>query len=684
MLSKTPMIFRLVISLFLLCSASSAAIVRIEVRERTPVLGGQPFGNAGAYECIKGRVHFEIDPKLAPNRIISDIDLGPKNKRGRVAFSSDFYLLAPVDASKSNGSLLFEVSNRGGKGMLGMFNLAAGSRDPKSEAEFGDGFLFQHGFTLAWLGWQFDVPEEPDLMRVYAPVARQGRNPIRGLMRAEYIPEQRTRSFSLGDRTMIPYPVANPNDPALQLTVRDRRDGLRQTVPREAWRFGRDDEGKPVPDRGKVFMAAGFEPGRIYELVYTAQDPVLVGLGPAGVRDFVSFFKHGGLGGRDAATPFKGSPRRFSQALGFGVSQSGRFLRTFLYYGFNQDEQNRRVFDGVMVHVAGAGRGSFNHRFAQASRDGHPFMNCFYPTDIFPFTDLEQSDPETNLSGSILSRAMKDNVTPKIFYTNSSYEYYGRAASLIHTALDGTQDAPLAKETRIYLLAGSQHGPAAFPPSPQRAQQMANPNNFRWSMRALLLALNRWVAAGKEPPPSQYPRLADRSLTPLTGLKLPRTPGVRLPERIQTAYRLDFGPAFRSQGIVSLEPPKVGSPFPTLVPQVDSDGNETAGIRLPEIQVPLATYAGWNLRAPELGAADELLSMVGSFIPFARTQAERLKVHDPRPSIEERYPNRREYLERVKAAAQRLAREGYLLESDIPNIVEGAGGKWDHLHVPQP
>jgi Alpha/beta hydrolase domain len=306
-------------------------------------------------------------------------------------------------------------------------------------------------------------------------------------------------------------------------------------------------------------------------------------------------------------------------------------------------------------------------------------MNCFYPTDIFPFTDLEQSDPETKLSDGILNRTTKENVTPKVFYTNSSYEYYGRAASLIHTTLDGTQDASLAKDTRIYLLAGGQHGPAAFPPSQQKAQQMANPNNFRWSLRALLLALNRWVADGKEPPPSRYPQLADQSLTPLTDLKFPKIPGVRLPERIQTAYRLDFGPSFRSQGIVSLEPPKVGKPFPTLVPQVDSDGNETAGIRLPEIQVPLATYAGWNLRAPELGAVDELLSMVGSFIPFARTKAERLKLRDPRASIEERYQNRQEYLERVKVAAQGLVREGYLLEADIGSIVTGAGDKWDYL-----
>ena len=279
---------------------------------------------------------------------------------------------------------------------------------------------------------------------------------------------------------------------------------------------------------------------------------------------------------------------------------------------------------------------------------------------------------------------MQENVTPKVFYTNSSYEYYGRAASLIHTTLDGTQDASLAKDTRIYLLAGGQHGPAPFPPSRQRTQQMANPNDFRWSMRALLLALNRWVADGKEPPPSRYPRLADRNLTLLSGLEFPKLPGVRLPERIQTAYRLDFGPSFRSQGIVSLEPPKVGNPFPTLVPQVDSDGNEIAGIRLPEIQVPLATYTGWNLRAPELGAADELLQHGRFFHPVCPHQGRAPEAGRSTSFHRRALLEPAGILEKVKAAAHRLAREGYLLESDIPSIVARAGSKWDYLLEPRP
>lgn len=243
---------------------------------------------------------------------------------------------------------------------------------------------------------------------------------------------------------------------------------------------------------------------------------------------------------------------------------------------------------------------------------------------------------------------------------------------------------PLRDDTRIYLFAGAQHGPAPFPPSQQRAQQLANPNDFRWSMRALLLAMNAWLAAGKEPPPSRYPRIAIQTLVPLEALKFPRLPGVSLPQRIQTAYRVNFGAEFASKGIVSIEPPQVGTPFVTLVPQANEDGNETSGIRLPDIQIPLATFTGWNLRAPELGAPEELLSMVGSFIPFARTKAERLQKKDPRRSIEERYRGREQYLQRISAAALQLSSEGYLLEADIPRIVATAAARWDYVSAATP
>jgi hypothetical protein len=335
------------------------------------------------------------------------------------------------------------------------------------------------------------------------------------------------------------------------------------------------------------------------------------------------------------------------------------------------------VFDGVMSHVAGAGRGSFNIRFGQPSRDGHPFLNLFYPTDIFPFTDVGQTDPETGLSDGLLVKAEQAHVTPKVFYTNSAYEYWGRAASLIHTTVDGKQDAAIPANTRIYFFTGGQHGPAAFPPVRGATQNLPNPNPFTWSMRALLVAMDNWVAKNVEPPPSQYPKIADGKLVAVSALQFPKIPGVAVPMRPQKAYRVDYGPEFRTLGIVSIEPPKVGKPFPTLLPQVDVDGNETSGIRMPDIQAPLGTFAGWNLRSREIGAPDELFSMVGSYIPFARTKLEREKSNDPRPSVEERYTSRADYLKRVELSAKNLVAGGYLLEQDVPKLVERSAAEWD-------
>jgi hypothetical protein len=423
-------------------------------------------------------------------------------------------------------------------------------------------------------------------------------------------------------------------------------------------------------------MPAGFEPGKIYEVVYTAQDPVLVGLGPTAVRDLIAFLKYGGAG----ATALGDSKDNIQRAYGFGISQSGRFLRTFVHDGFNRDEQDRRVFDGVLCHVSGAALGSFNFRFAQPSRDAHPFYNTFYPTDIFPFTDLEQTDPETGLTDGILARAMKDRVAPKIFYTDTSYEYWGRSASLIHMNIDGQKDAALPDTTRMYFLTGGQHGPASFPPPKNHAQNITNPNDYRWAMRALLVAMDRWVRDGAEPPASLYPRIAQDTLVPLGAVQFPKIPGVSLPVHIQKAYRVDYGPEFRTQRIVTVEPPKVGKAFPILLPQVDGDGNETSGLRMPEVQVPLATYTGWNLRSPEIGAPEEMFSMQGSFIPFFRTKAERDLRRDPRPSFEERYSGRAQYIEKIEAAARGLAAHGYLLEADIPDIVEHSATEWDYLN----
>jgi hypothetical protein len=662
-------IFTAILLVWVTSSPAAAELVRIDVHSRADVAAGKSFGATGPYEKLAGRMYFEIDPSNDANKIITDIDKAPTNARGRVEFSADFFLMKPKQIARGNGTLLYEVSNRGGKGMLGFYNHARGSLNPTSDEEMGDGFLMRHGFTLLWVGWQFDPPGREGLVRVYPPMATDNGKPIMGVVRSEVIVARVAFDASLADRDHIAYQVADPDDVANTLSVRDSVEGARRFIPKSEWKFARLSNGTPVPDRTRVYLAAGFQPAKIYEVVYKAQNPPVAGAGPAAVRDAISHLKYASV---DALSIPAGSIQR---AIAFGVSQSGRFLRTYLYYGFNEDERRRKVFDGVMAHVAGAGRGSFNLRFAQPSRDGHPFLNKFYPTDIFPFTDIAQTDPQTGEKDGLLLR-VKPDFMPKIFYTNSSYEYWGRAASLIHTAIDGRTDAPLGDNTRIYMFAGGQHGPAAFPPRRSIGQQLNNPNDYRWSMRALLLAMHRWVGDGAAPPPGRYPRIGDKTLVPLEALGFPPVPGVPKPAEPHKAYRVFYGLDFASKGIISVDPPEANGSYPILVPQVDSDGNELAGVKMPEVAVPLATYTGWNLFNAESGPTSVLSSMQGSYIPLTRTRADRERAKDPRPSIEERYQSREQYLARVSAAARELAQQGYLLEEDISTLVERASNHW--------
>jgi hypothetical protein len=663
---------RVLAAILLVCLTSwtaAAEVVRIEVLSRADVAGGKAFDTAGPYERLAGRIYYEVDPSSDANKIITDIGHAPKNARGRVEFSADFFLLKPKQIAAGNGTLLYEVSNRGGKGMLAFFNQAAGSLNPTTDQEMGDGFLMRQGFTLLWVGWQFDVAQREGLVRVYPPVATDNGQPIVGIVRSEVIVARAAFDASLADRDHLAYAVANPDDPANSLSVRDTIEGPRRFIPRSEWKFARLSDGAVVPDRTRVYLAGGFQPSKIYEVVYKSQNPPVVGTGPAAVRDAVAHLKYASA---DELSIPAGSLQR---AVAFGISQSGRFLRTYLYYGFNEDERRRKVFDGVMAHVAGAGRGSFNLRFAQPSRDGHPFLNKFYPTDIFPFTDTAQTDPQTGEKDGLLLR-VKAASMPKIFYTNSSYEYWGRAASLIHTTIDGRSDVAPADNTRIYMFAGGQHGPAAFPPRRSIGQQLNNPNDYRWSMRALLLAMNRWVKDESAPPASRYPRIDARTLVPLESLAFPALPGIGKATEPHKAYRVFYGLDFASKGIISVDPPEANGSYAILVPQVDADGNELAGVKMPEIAVPLATYTGWNLFNAESGPASLLSSMQGSYIPLARTRADRERANDPRPSIEERYQSREQYLARVSAASKELVHQGYLLEPDIARIVERADAHW--------
>jgi hypothetical protein len=643
--------------LFVLAPQANARVVKLRVERREAMLNGKSFGAVGPYEKLVGKVEFALDPAAPANAAIVDLSLAPRNARGEVEFTADFYLLKPVDASRGNGRLLYEVGNRGGKGLLHTFQKAKGSPDPTTAAEFGDGLLMTQGYALLWMGWQWDVPE--GMMRMDMPIASDHGQPITGLVRANFIPNAKSDTGPLADRGHRAYAVDSPLSPENVLTVRDRPLDAPHQIPRDKWRFVSDSN---------VSLEGGFELGRIYDVVYRARDPRVVGCGLAGTRDLISFLKTE----QSDANPLRG----IRVAYGWGVSQSGRFLRHFLYEGFNEDEQGSRVFDGVIDEVGGAGRGSFNHRFAQASRDAEQFFNIFYPVDMFPFTDGEETDPVTGQTDALLAKAEARHVSPKIFHILSNSEYFNRAGSLIHTDPAGQRDIEPPANTRIYAIASGPHFVGPWPPAPVGGTAAPLSVLDRTPIvRALLRDLDEWVTDGIAPPASRYPKISDATLTTPQAAGWPTIPQVRLPPPMLITYRLDFGPNW-SRGVVSFEPPHVGKPYVGLAPAVDSDGNTIAGIRLPSIQVPIATYAGWNYRAPGMGAEDQLLGEAGSMYPFAPTRSQRSK-GDSRLSLEERYTSRDQYLGKIALAGRRLIAERFLLVGDLADVIDQAAMQYD-------
>ncbi len=647
----------------------NARVVRVEVASREDVSSGKVFGDAGAYERLTGRVFFSIAITNPHNRAIVDLGKAVNLDHGQVEFSADFMALRPKDSGKSNGSLLLEIPNRGRARIVGLIDGGDwnAARDP------GDGWLLRNGYSVVSLGWQWDAASEGAL-RLYAPVARDKGKTIRGLLRGDLMPSKVMEEIPLGhliigDLGGREYPVADPQDPRNQLTVRDSREAKRTVVPRSEWRFAHTVDGKLVASDRHIHLNGGFQPGRIYEYIYVVRDPVVAGLGFAAVRDFAAYVKHA----PDTLLPA-------ARVYGEGISQNGRFLRDFLYQGFNADEEGRKALDGVLAHVAGAGRGSFNFRFAQPSRDAQPTSSVFFPTDIFPFTDQPETDPVTGNKAGLLDRAAADKVVPRIFLSNTSYEYWGRAASLIHTTADAKQDAVISPEVRIYYFTGLQHFSGPFPPAKGsgdlHGQEPQSPLPVRYFWRAMVANMDAWVRNGTAPPESSYPKIADHTLVPISGYAFPAIPHVNLPNEANQAYRLNFGPEW-DRGVITLQPPKVGEAFPVLVPQVDPDGNERAGIHLPEIAVPLATYTGWNLRDPSIGAPAERVSFEGSYLPFPRTAAEREETGDPRLSIAERYSSREEYLNRYEKTVDALVKERWVLKEDREPLLGRGGLEWD-------
>jgi len=620
-----------------------ADVTRVEIAKRADVEGS-------GYEKIAGTVYFAVNPSDPRNAIIVDVDKAPRNAAGLVEFSSDFYILRPKDG-RGNNSALVEVSNRGGRGLLRQFNRGGPQTDPDTDADLGDKFLMRFGFTLAWVGWEFDVADRPGTMRIHVPVATDRGKTISGIVRAAFIPGSRVNEFVLRD--LGHYDAVDPEGSDSQLTVRSAFLGKGEVVPRQRWHL----KGHAVT------MEGGFEPGKTYEISYRAENPPVAGLGFAAMRDFSSWLKHA------AGDPIPAV--RYTYA--FGASQSGRYLRDFLYEGFNTDEHDRQVFDGVMAHIAGAARIDLNARWST------PIGLGVHSATSFPFADASMKDPVSGVQEGALDNARARAHQPKIFYTNTPVEYWGtgRVAALIHTTPDGAADIVPPDNVRVYFLAGTQHSPGRFPPTIANGQQADNPVEYAWPMRALLLAMHRWVSIGAAPPASAYPKLSDGTLVKAGAVGFPSIPGVPSPRDLNAGWRVantivkttGFGDFLFGAG--------KGATLPLLVPAVDADGNERAGIRLPDVAVPLGTYTGWNFRNPATGSPTELVSLLGSSMYFPATRAARDAAKDPRRSVEERYPSRDQYLAQVEKAADALVARGYLLIDDVPRIVQRASDTWD-------
>ncbi|HEV8680878.1 MAG TPA: alpha/beta hydrolase domain-containing protein, partial [Stellaceae bacterium] len=579
------------------------AVVGIEVKSRVPLAGGREFGAVGGYRQLDGTAHFAVDPAHPRNRVITDIGLASRGGDGLVHFSADIRILTPEDPARGNHRLLFDVPNRGNRLALSTFNRVPRPINPGAPTDPGDGFLMRHGYTVVWCGWQHDVPPVEGLMRVTVPEAEGAGRPVSGRLIVSFQPNAPTRVQLLSDRAHRAYPSNNLADPEAVLLVRDGDGAPPRTIPRSEWPFARLVAGHVVPDPNHVHLAAGFEPGKIYHVIYATTGAPVIGLGLLAARDCVAFLRHGGAG---EGNPCAGDAQR---AYAFGASQSGRYLRQFLYLGLNEDEAGRLVFDGMLVHIAGGKRGGdFNQRFGQPSASLHPTMS-----NAFPFNEEPSSDAVTGRRDGLLKRLAARRRVPKIFFTNSSTEYWRGDASLIHTDAEGARDVEPIATSRFYHFAGTQHSAAGLPLSDinpmdgSRGQQPLGSVDYNPLLRNALVRMDRWVSDGEEPPPSRYPRLADGTAVAPRQVRgvFVALPGVGFPAHPPEVVRLDFGPD-AANGIATTLPPIEGVPYPHFVPAVDADGNEVSGIRLPDVTVPLATHTGWNLRHPQNGAPDRL------------------------------------------------------------------------------
>ncbi|MDA1051271.1 MAG: alpha/beta hydrolase domain-containing protein [Planctomycetota bacterium] len=647
---------------FAIISAASAAVTRVVITEREPYEQGKVIEGIGSYEWIRGRVEFAIDPAAAANATVVDLEFAPTNDAGLVEFSADLEILAPVDLSKSNGAILYDVNNRGNRVCLGQFNGGG-----------GDDFLLRQGFIVVWSGWIAELLPGGGRLLLDAPIATEDGRPITGMVRAEFVsdyPADRYQISHFGNHGS--YPPTEKGLAEAVLTWRLNEADPRVVIPRSQWKLHREyveaDGRRSLLPKSEIEIAGGIQAGFIYELVYEAHGPIVQGLGLAGIRDLISHFKHA----ESEQNPLRVDGKAVARfAYGFGVSQSGRCLRQLLYDGFNADEQGRIVFDGVIPHVAGGGRGFFNHRFASPTRHNTQHDNHLYPADVFPFTYGQSRDPFTAREDGILARAQVAGTCPKVMHVQSSSEYWHRAGSLVHTDPEGKHDAEIPDGVRIYAIGGAQHGPGSGRVQEGGTGQLPrNPTDYRPVMRGLLMALVAWVQDETAPPANVYPKLADGTLANWSaedsGWRA--LPGIRYPTVIHAPAFVNRGDDFLTKRRATIQPPLRIGTYGVRVPAYGDDDNERGCLLLPTVAVPVATLTSWNLRSREIGAETELLSLAGGYIPLPANREVREQSGDPRLSLAERYAGFDDYFAKYQAHVSRSIEDRYILEEDRPRL----------------
>jgi hypothetical protein len=629
--------------------AARAEVIRFEVENKAPAFEGRIFGEVGAYELVKARAYGEVDPKDHRNAVIADIDLASKNDRGRVEYSTEVQILRPVDPSRGNHRLFYEVLNRGNKLSVRDFNDASSGNNVATRDMASNGFLFDRGYTVVWAGWQSgkNVAEGNGRMMAKIPEAH-GPNgePITGrvIMSAIF-------NNANSNKIELLFAPADMRATDAKVLVRNSSTTASIELPRDAWSFVNE---KNVEIKRDDPFVAKYDAGAQYDVIYTAKDPDVSGLGFAITRDVVSFLRHDGSDNN----PLKGQVR---YALAQGTSQSGRMLKGFIHGGFNEDEAGRMVFEGINPHISGAHGIALNERFGDANATGRAYERHANAKIEFPFTYAVRTDPQTGRTDGIFARCLQSRTCPKVIHTDSGNEAWGKAASLITT--DGAgRDIELPGNVRVYYIASTQHDPA------QKAergycQQQTNPNRWQPILRALWVGLDGWATARIEPPASAYPRVGDGTLSPVLPQSLlgfPEIPGVTYNGTINK-----IGVPDKSALPYTYSKEKY---YDVLAPRTDADGNDLGGIRTVDVAVPRGTYTGWGLRRAGF-AENEECQLNGQFIPFAATREERVAKGDPRPSVEERYPSAGAYIRKVSAEAEELVDRRYLLSDDAEAVI---------------